>query len=84
LTASCQPGETTEVDERDAIERVLDQLSPLLREALLLHELAGLTARESATVLGISEAAAERRIGRALSEFRRRYNLPLADLERTE
>jgi RNA polymerase sigma factor (sigma-70 family) len=61
------------VGERDAIQQALDRLSPVLREALLLHELEGLTAREVAAALGISEAAAERRIGRALAAFRRRY-----------
>lgn len=67
------PDDTASVDERDAIQRALDGLSPLRREALLLHELKGLTAREVATMLSISEHAAERRIGRAAAEFRRRY-----------
>ena len=70
-----QADETEEIEERDAIQRALDQLSPLLREALLLHELEGLTAREVAAMLGISEDAAERRIGRALTAFRRRYTM---------
>lgn len=62
------------IEERESIQHALDGLSPLQQEALLLHELKGLSARQVAEVLGISPAAAERRIGRALAEFRRQYD----------
>ena len=65
--------ELASVEERDPIQRALSQLSPLLREALLLHTLNGLTAREIADHLRISEAAAEGRIGRGAAAFRLHY-----------
>lgn len=65
--------------ERDVVDQVLSELSPLLRDALLLHSLMGLTAREIAEVLGISLAAAERRISRAAEQFRIRYNATVGD-----
>lgn len=67
------------VEEGDAIQRALDRISPLLREALLLHELKGLTVREIADALEISEAATAQRITRAATEFRRHYTLPPED-----
>lgn len=66
-------GESNGCDERDAIQRALDALDPALREALLLHSLAACTAPEVARILGISRAAAERRISRAKLQFRDRY-----------
>jgi RNA polymerase sigma-70 factor (ECF subfamily) len=59
--------------ERDLVQRALDGLSPAQREALLLHALLGFPAREVAAILGISTAAAQRRIGRATQRFRARY-----------
>lgn len=38
--------------ERDAIQQVLDHLSPILREALLLHDACGFTAPEIARIVG--------------------------------
>jgi RNA polymerase sigma-70 factor (ECF subfamily) len=64
---------TAACDERDAIQRALDELDPSLREALLLHSLGGCTAHEVARMLGISPPAAERRISRAKLRFRDRY-----------
>ena len=58
---------------RDQVQRALDDLSPALREALLLHHLGGFRGQEVADVLGISVAAARKRIGRADAEFRRRF-----------
>lgn len=55
------------------IEQVLNELSPLLREALLLHSLCGFTSKEIAQMLGIAPSAAERRISRAKEQFRARY-----------
>lgn len=67
------------VDEREFVQEVLGGLSPLLREALLLHTLKGLTAGEIAGMLGISESAARRRVGRASADFRRRYRALAVD-----
>lgn len=59
--------------ERDLIARVLGELSPPLRDALLLHSLDGFTAPEVADILHISRSAAERRVSRAKEQFRKRY-----------
>lgn len=59
--------------EADLIQQVLLELSLPLREALLLHGLAGFPAPDVASILGISLAAAERRISRAKLQFRDRY-----------
>lgn len=59
--------------ERDLVQRLLAELSPPLREALLLHGLEGFTAPEVAAILGLSLAASERRISRAKQQFRERY-----------
>lgn len=68
--------------ERDRIQRALESLSPGLREALLLHDLAGFTGEEVARILGIQPAAARKRICRAEAAFRRAYgpvSVPDAD-----
>ena len=59
--------------ERDLIQRALDDLSPALREALLLSSVQGFTGQEIARILGVAPAAAQRRIGRAKEQFRQRY-----------
>jgi RNA polymerase sigma-70 factor (ECF subfamily) len=79
FSGSSGSAEREAVEERDAIRRALDALSPVLREALLLHELHGLSARQIAAVLEISEAAAEQRISRAAVAFRRHYTLSLSE-----
>jgi len=56
--------------DRDRIQRVLDQLNPCLREALLLHDLCGFPGNEVAAILGIGPAAARKRIARAQAAFR--------------
>ncbi len=61
-------------EERDDIQRALDGLSQPLREALLLHSLAGFTGEDVARILWISPAAARKRISRAVAEFRRKYD----------
>lgn len=63
----------TACHEHDLIQAVLDGLHLPLREALLLQSLGGFTAPEVAEILGISRAAAERRISRAKQQFRNRY-----------
>ena len=64
---------TAESDERDLIQRVLEGLSPALREALLLHSLWGFRSEEVAQSLGIAPAAARQRIARAKEQFRLCY-----------
>lgn len=59
--------------ERDLLQRVIAELSPPLKEALLLCVLGELTASQVASVLQISRAAAERRISRAKEQFRALY-----------
>lgn len=66
--------ETGSVEERDMLQHVLVTLSPALREVLLLHSLEGFTAVEIARILGISPAAAARRISRAKHEARARID----------
>lgn len=60
--------------DRDPIQRVLDELSPPLRDALLLHGLCGFSGEEVARILDISPAAARKRIARAEAAFRARYD----------
>lgn len=61
------------VAERDLVQRVLDELSPALREALLLSSLAGFRTAEVARLLGIAPAAARQRIARAKAQFDARH-----------
>ena len=69
---------TAGLHERDRIQRTLDELSPGLREALLLHNLCGFRGGEVAEILGISADAARKRIVRAEAEFRDRYDAATA------
>lgn len=70
-----QPDElATSCGERDVIRRVLAELTPAQRTALLLHDGEGLTVREVAEVVGVSPTAAERQLSRARLRFRARYN----------
>ena len=59
--------------ERDLVARALAEFSPSLREALLLRAWQGCSAAEAAVALGISPAAAARRIDRAKAKFRGCY-----------
>lgn len=68
-----RPDEVPRVHERDLIERTLGQLSPSLREALVLSAIGGFSSQEVATIINISPAAARKRISRAAAEFRRHY-----------
>jgi RNA polymerase sigma-70 factor (ECF subfamily) len=68
-----RPDGSESLHERDLLAQALASLSPSLREPLLLHSLDGFTAPEVAGILGISLAAAERRISRAKEQFRQRY-----------
>ena len=77
LPALRRPDASHACDRRDAIQRALDTLSPLLREALLLHALGGFSGEEIARILGVSPAAARKRICRAEAAFRAAHG-PLA------
>jgi RNA polymerase sigma-70 factor, ECF subfamily len=59
--------------QRDLFQRALYELSPTLREALLLNRLWGFTGHEIAKILNISVAAARKRVGRAHDDFRNHY-----------
>lgn len=65
-----RPDASVSCEERDDIQRALDGLSSTLREALLLHGLCGFTGGEVARILGITPAAARKRIARAEQAFR--------------
>lgn len=62
------------VEAREMLGRVLGELAPPLRTALLLNSVEGFSAAEIAAILGISRTAAERRISRAKARFRVRDN----------
>jgi RNA polymerase sigma factor (sigma-70 family) len=64
---------STAAHERALIARTLSGLSPPLREALILHRLAGYTTKEIAQILSIAPKAAEQRVTRANKLFRQRY-----------
>lgn len=66
-------GEPHTAAERDQIQQVLDELSPNLRDALLLSRLWGFPGDEVARILGISPSAARQRISRAEAQFREHY-----------
>ncbi|HMC54332.1 MAG TPA: sigma-70 family RNA polymerase sigma factor [Gemmatimonadaceae bacterium] len=55
---------------RVAMERALSALSPSLRAVLVLREIEGFSHAEIATMLGISVAASEVRLHRALRQMR--------------
>lgn len=59
--------------EAEVIGMILADLSPTLRETLLLHDDAGFGTPEIAAILGVSVSTAEKRLSRARAEFRRRY-----------
>lgn len=64
---------TEQVDELDAVQRALAQLSPDHRSILLLFAHMGLKTAEVADVLAISPAAARKRRQRAREAFTRAY-----------
>ena len=68
-----EPDGSTLCHERVILAKVLAELTPSLRDALLLHSLDGFTAPEVANILHISRSAAERRISRAKEQCRQRY-----------
>jgi RNA polymerase sigma-70 factor (ECF subfamily) len=64
-------------DARLSVDKGLARLSPPLREALLLRYQQGMDATEVADVLGISHAAARKRISLALAGLRTTLDVPV-------
>jgi RNA polymerase sigma-70 factor (ECF subfamily) len=60
-----EEGEARDFAERDAVQQALNQLTPALREPLVLLSL-GYTLKEAADLLDISHAAARQRTSRGL------------------
>lgn len=54
----------------DAIEAALDTLDPQMREVVVLRDVEGLSAAETAEVLGVSVAATKSRLHRARAQLR--------------
>ena len=69
--AEQDPAET--VAERDVVQRTLAQLPKTLRLCLLLSIVGGLSSREIARLLDLSEAAVRQRLVRARKGFQRLY-----------
>lgn len=60
-------------EEQELLNRALADLTPPMREVLLLNCQEGFTAVEIGQILGISRSAAERRLSRAKKQFREAY-----------
>jgi len=72
------PASDAEIDERlviaemnSCVREVIDSLPPDYRAAILLHDLEGLTAAETAGILGTSVATAKIRIHRARARLKK-------------
>ncbi len=63
----------TGVAARDLVQHALDALRPAEREVLLLRQEWGFAGAEVAAILGVTPAAARRRLARATARFRARY-----------
>lgn len=63
--------QTTTSDTSEQLDEMFRQLSPSLRDALILTRIKGCTTREAADSLGISAAAVKVRCHRAISQLRR-------------
>jgi len=63
----------------DAIRQALSALSESEREAVILHSVAGLNTNEIATIVGVSPAAAGRRISRGKAHFRHMFVAAVGD-----
>lgn len=67
----CLPEEELLSQEaREYLERAVQQLSPALRSVFVLRDIEGLSTRETAEVLNISEAAVRTRLSRARLQLR--------------
>jgi RNA polymerase sigma-70 factor (ECF subfamily) len=65
-----------ELSER--VQRVLDEMNPNYKLALLLHEHQGLSIREVAAITGRTESAVKSQLSRAREQFRGLYDLDRA------
>ncbi len=79
-------GQTAAGPERDVVARIdsarlLSVLSAKLREPLILTKFFGLSTRECATHLGISESVVKVRVHRAISQLRNRWAREAQDYE---
>ncbi len=63
-----------QTETQDVVTRVLQQLQPRYRAALILREYEGYSSDEIAALLGISRSAAKSLLFRAREEFRRLYH----------
>ncbi len=68
-----------QMHEQDEVARVLATLPPEYRAPLLLYSYDGLSVREVATVLNLSEGAVKTRLYRAREMFRRAYETEVED-----
>lgn len=64
------PGHEESSVNRRALEQALGTLSPLLREAVILHELDQLTYEEAAAVLGVPVGTVKSRLHNAFAQLR--------------
>ena len=64
------PPEATSLGDREQLSRALAGLSPVRREAVVLHHVLGLSFKEIGGALGISEGAAKVRAHRGMVELR--------------
>jgi RNA polymerase sigma-70 factor (ECF subfamily) len=69
----CLPDVAEQVSQRSALEAALATLPPAYRAPLWLYQHDGLSVAEVAMALGLSQAAARKRIYRALEMFRQAY-----------
>jgi RNA polymerase sigma-70 factor (ECF subfamily) len=67
------------IAERDAVQRVLGQLSETLRECLLLSIIGNFSSNEIAHMLNLQEAAVRQRLARARKQFQQLYALEISD-----
>ena len=60
----------TMIELSEEVERAIDQLSPVHRDVILLHELQGLTYGECAEVLGVPVGTVKSRLSNAFTRMR--------------
>ena len=71
--ANMQPDLENMAAERDAVQRAMQQISPPLRECLLLSIVGQFSTAEIARLLDIEEAAVRQRLTRARKQFQQVY-----------
>lgn len=70
------------LDQAGRLGAVVEQLPAAARHVVLLRDVQGLSTKEAAAVLGISEGAVKVRLHRAHAELRRRLDAPRLDAPR--